>query len=278
MPPKYEPNPATFSAAIADDGDVLVVINYPKKQQDSIGSAFTNRTLRVHSSKLLSTDSKIFIKNLSDWEQHRAKKRFFKNSAADKLPDGVKYVLDLTPQEEGDEIVALISDLSCSRGVRLWSTSHQRCHIANTLVCGLDEASDPAILCILNTGISPGNASQNEGLNRGFTEWQKGFILKNKSKSRNAEEDVNALRPTQTWAVSSAQLYSDEIPEYCGIRHRVGIERLLEVIEGKEPRLDSALKVWTLSVLAKHFDCTKVVVRTGPCFLLLILFISIPLP
>lgn len=52
----------------------------------------------------------------------------------------------------------------------------------------------------------------------------------------------------------------DEVLEYCPIRHRAGIERLLQFIEGKHPRLDSAPKVWTLFVLAKYFDCTNVVV------------------
>lgn len=50
------------------------------------------------------------------------------------------------------------------------------------------------------------------------------------------------------------------VPEYCPIRHRAGIGRLLRVLEGKDPRLDSAPKVWTLFVLAKYFDCTAAVV------------------
>mgnify|MGYP001333253467 CR=1 FL=1 len=48
--------------------------------------------------------------------------------------------------------------------------------------------------------------------------------------------------------------------DYCPIRHRTGIERLLQIIEGKDPRLDSAPKVWTLAVLAKHFECHNAVV------------------
>lgn len=51
------------------------------------------------------------------------------------------------------------------------------------------------------------------------------------------------------------------VPEYCPVRHRAGIARLLKILEGKDPRLDSAPKVWTLFVLAKYFDCTTAVVR-----------------
>jgi hypothetical protein len=67
--------------------------------------------------------------------------------------------------------------------------------------------------------------------------------------------------------------------EYCPIRHRTGIERLLQVIEGKDPRLDSAPKVWTLVTLAKYFGCAKVVVSFSliSCDLLLLVFPTIPL-
>lgn len=54
-----------------------------------------------------------------------------------------------------------------------------------------------------------------------------------------------------------------EALEYSPIRHRTGIERLLQAIEGKNPRLDSAPKVWTLVVLADHFGCAKVVVSAS---------------
>lgn len=52
----------------------------------------------------------------------------------------------------------------------------------------------------------------------------------------------------------------EDILEYCPVRHRAGIERLLRIIEGQDPRLDSAPKIWTLAVLANYFDCKKVVV------------------
>lgn len=59
---------------------------------------------------------------------------------------------------------------------------------------------------------------------------------------------------------------AEEIPEYCPIRHRAGIERLLRIIEGQDPRLDSAPKILTLSVLGKYFDCKEVVVSIGRSF------------
>ena len=57
--------------------------------------------------------------------------------------------------------------------------------------------------------------------------------------------------------------FRPRVLDYCPIRHRAGIERLLQVIEKKEPRLDSATKVWTLAVLGKYFDCTDQAVRNS---------------
>ena len=51
--------------------------------------------------------------------------------------------------------------------------------------------------------------------------------------------------------------------EYCPLRHRAAIEKLLQVIEGKDPKLDSAPKVWTLVGVAKYFDCTQTVVSNS---------------
>lgn len=58
--------------------------------------------------------------------------------------------------------------------------------------------------------------------------------------------------------------HRDDVPEYCPIRHRAGIVRLLQVIEGKNPRLDFAPKVWTLFSIAHYFDCTSIIVRSSP--------------
>jgi hypothetical protein len=50
------------------------------------------------------------------------------------------------------------------------------------------------------------------------------------------------------------------IPEYCPIRHRAAISRLIQIINGENPKLDSAPKVWTLLGVANYFGCTDVVV------------------
>jgi hypothetical protein len=76
------------------------------------------------------------------------------------------------------------------------------------------------------------------------------YPIDEENPSQTQNEDQNA-KPEKA---------EDEIPEYCPIRHRAGIERLLRIIEGRDPRLDSAPKILTLAVLGKYFDCTHVVV------------------
>lgn len=80
-----------------------------------------------------------------------------------------------------------------------------------------------------------------------------------------AEEDSDlnaAVLLSKTSLNQSRVARSDDrdVPEYSNIRHRLGIQRLLQVLEGRDPDLDSAPKVWTLWVLAKYFDCTPSVV------------------
>jgi hypothetical protein len=63
------------------------------------------------------------------------------------------------------------------------------------------------------------------------------------------------------WDMSALEL--EDVLEYCPVRYRIGIEHLLQIIEGKEPTwLDSAPKVWTLYVVAKYFECTSYVVSS----------------
>ncbi|KAL8760484.1 MAG: hypothetical protein Q9184_003328 [Pyrenodesmia sp. 2 TL-2023] len=51
---------------------------------------------------------------------------------------------------------------------------------------------------------------------------------------------------------------SDDVPlpEICPIRHRACIERVLNGIRGFDPKLDSAVKVYTTFVVARFFDIT----------------------
>ena len=56
-----------------------------------------------------------------------------------KLPQGVKYVLDLSAPGEGDDAALLLSSLSCSQGLRRWHLSQKLWAVSYQLVGGQEE-------------------------------------------------------------------------------------------------------------------------------------------
>ncbi|KAE8447202.1 hypothetical protein EG329_011033 [Mollisiaceae sp. DMI_Dod_QoI] len=233
-------NAVNYSKSLMEEGDTLVIIRYPnnRKIYDATGFEIRDRH-RVHSEKLLATGSTKFEKWLhDDWYQHRAKRR---NGLINNMPAGVEYVLDLTPPEEGDEALELTAELSCPTGILLWRNSTVRCAVSKNLVGGKDE-----------TTIRSYNIQQTEP------------NVEDKGPSVIAQQVAGVKNGNGIGLSSQDSDSDDESPkprdlDYDPIRHRTGIERLLQVIEGKDPRLDSAPKVWTLAVLAKHFECRSAV-------------------
>ncbi len=56
--------------------------------------------------------------------------------------------------------------------------------------------------------------------------------------------------PTPSWR---------NIPDYCPIRHRVAIVRLIRAINRTDPFINSATRMWTLTQMAVHLDLADVV-------------------
>lgn len=283
-------NAIAYSKSLLQEGDTLVFITYPSNTQvfDHTGFRLTSQTpFKVHSDKLLATGSKKFKELLAEWPQAKFKRRkgFFNG-----LPDGIKYIIDLTPPDEGDEAVELTSELSCSPGIRHWYSAEKRCNVSVEVCGGKDEIAKPLkskpvyknyrdLVDVLTDNFEPETKLVNEMGNYEI-DVDEGIGLAPPSPpapvSGSALKQLEEQQLKEALQRSKMDSYNhlhasppkpkdryesvDEVAEYCSIRHRAGIERLLQLIEGKEPRLDSAPKVWTLFVLAKYFDCTNVVV------------------
>lgn len=54
-----------------------------------------------------------------------------------------------------------------------------------------------------------------------------------------------------------------KIPDYCPIRHRVAIMRVLHAINGNGLLLNSAARMWTVAQVAIHLEVTNVVVSNS---------------
>ena len=230
-----------YSKSQLQDGDTLVVIQFPNNQKayDEHGFEISTKHL-VHAEKLLATGSSKFKAMLGDeWEQHKHQR---KCKAIGNKPPGVEYFLELTPPEEGDEALALTAKLSCPEGFLRWYLAAERLNISDTLIGGHDATTNPLPtldrLDLLEDGLSPSARSR----------------------------AVSAIRDGTTESENDrpAPVARREVLDYHPLRHRTGITTLLQIIEGKTVRLDSAPKVWTLAVLAEYFDCRAVVVSPIP--------------
>jgi hypothetical protein len=250
------------------EGDTLIRIKYPSDSNiyDPTGFELKSKELhRVHSAKLLATGSTWFKEKLGfgkdDFVQGKMQRRLG-YVASKPMPPGIQYCLDLTPPEEGDEALDLLTALSCSPGICNWYSAENRCGVHHSMVGGKDEIAKSKSKPASEDAIAEEPILYDEELDPKVPAHASYIRDYNYVLERSKLEATIGVRKGLQFDpnAKSRALKVEEVPEYCRIRHRAGIERLLQIIEGKEPRLDSAPKVWTLLALAKHFDCTSLVV------------------
>ncbi|KAF4634862.1 hypothetical protein G7Y89_g3241 [Cudoniella acicularis] len=278
---------AAYTRAALNEGDTLVIL-HPNSYKPIDPAGFElNKTLRVHSSKLLRTGSNRFQRLLSAKVQRRTRKI---HGYAEGLPPGIEFVIDLNPTNLSEtDAIELVSELWCSRGIRYWFTTEDRCQIPHSLVGGRDSTTagahehavalklaEEAEKAALDAEVAEalGTVKQeetddnldvlstrgNRSSSIGSPNWK--FDVED-AKKWSARFGGNPTSPSANFPshFHNQPIKSvDEVPDYCPWRHRNSIEALLQIIEGKEPKLDSAPQVWTLAVLAKYFDCPHIVV------------------
>ncbi|KAL7804631.1 hypothetical protein V8C44DRAFT_254795 [Trichoderma aethiopicum] len=256
-------------------GDTLVFVDFPNvsrrrsRQTDCYGVPYSSQKLRVHSQNLLATGSAKFAEMLSPTYQFRIKRR--KKLTKD-LPEGVKFVLDLTPPSEGDDLVSQMTQLSLTPGIIKWWAASGLHKVTNWLVSGHDD------VCTCGRQRIPGwGAPRQDGMEQGQGQGQEqdgkrsvdeeSVPKVNKLPGSNIDDTV-VTAPTPQDLVSKREHGINQpyeipdyrnIPDYCPIRHCNSIIRLLMMIEGQDIMLDSANRVWTLVAVAKIFDCTSII-------------------
>ncbi|KAI6708786.1 hypothetical protein B2J93_4849 [Marssonina coronariae] len=256
-------NAVQYTKSQLCEGDTLVIVHFPNQKPVYDATGFQlGDTHRVHSERLKAASPT--FKNLleDDWQQHRFKRR---NRLVNKLPPGITYVLDLTPPEEGDEALDLTADLSCSLGIRRWyKAGFTECNVAHGMVGGEDETTTHPMdkSKAQSDGRSPVGAEPSQSTTVPTVSRVAGDGVEQGDLQATLEVSKKAFDNVvgQKSSAAAGDYTGREVLDYCPIRHRTGIERLLQVIEGKDPRLDSAPKVWTLAVLANYFKCPRVVV------------------
>ena len=168
----------------------------------------------------------------------------------DKLPEGIKYVIDLTPPSEGEDAVWLISSLSCSEGVRLWYRSATIWDISSRLVGGEEEY----------TSVRSNAVRTNETVSYGIDPMVPMYVVdafQNDSKDSNLASSSNSGQSASVPVSRGGIRRTSQCPEYSPIRHRAAVERLLASAAGADPKLDSAPKLWTTFAVAKHLGVVR---------------------
>ena len=213
------------------DGDTLVFID-PASQQPEVDNetyeAYKrsySQAVRMHSSTFHRLGSPFFDKAFGPTAQHRVLRRLH---LANKLPHGVKYVLDLTPPVEGDDAVYLATELSCSMSVRRWYRGRDRWKISHTLICAPEEWIPQA----------DNEASRSE----------------RQLYYREISECCGPIHDRQALLDRIAKSHFSLSPDLSPIRHRSSIQRILLAIDGQDPQLKSAPMMWTTAALAKYFE------------------------
>ncbi|KAK1256228.1 hypothetical protein MKX07_008487 [Trichoderma sp. CBMAI-0711] len=252
-----------------DTGDTLVFVDFPdvsrrrSRQTDCYGVPYSSQKLRVHSQKLLATGSAKFAEMLSPTYQFRIKRR--KKLTKD-LPEGVKYVLDLTPPSEGDDLVSQMTQLSLTPGIIKWWAASGLHKVTNWLVSGHDDVCSCGRQHIPGWG-APRQDGTGQGQDGERSVNEESALSNNKQPGGNINDTV-VTAPTPEDLLSKKEHGINQpyeipdyrnIPDYCPIRHCNSIIRLLMMIEGQDIMLDSANRVWTLVAVAKIFDCTSII-------------------
>ncbi|KAH8651536.1 hypothetical protein BGZ60DRAFT_436582 [Tricladium varicosporioides] len=255
---------AAYTRSALNEGDTLVIL-HPNSYKPLDPAGFElNKILQVHSENLLRTGSRSFEKFLSPRVQRRIRKI---HGYETELPAGIEYIIDLNPSNlNEDDAIDLVSKLSCSRGIRHWFTTETRCNIHPLLVGGRDAttagANNSAAKLPMEAA-EPEKKEQKEGdlspdILKGFEKQQFPFLANVRDASKWSTSQSLAELNCKYGEFPIRKV--EEVADYCPWRHRNGIEALLQCIEGKEPKLDSAPQVWTLAILAEYFDCRRAVV------------------
>ncbi|MCJ1465879.1 hypothetical protein MMC07_004498 [Pseudocyphellaria aurata] len=212
-------------------GDTYVYLDPPTQQpeQDDVTYAkYTERyknPMLLKKETLLSFNSPFFDNLFGSTYQHRIRRR---RHLVGNLPEHVKYVIDLTPPSDGDDAVDLMTEICCPEGVRKWFLANQRWAISKSLIGGEDEYMASSQESKRFTANLSTSGVWNDGV--GYSP-SPGFV-----------NSQGVLAPLPV--------------EYSSVRHRSGIERVLAAMQGLDPQLDSAPKVWTTFAVARHFGLT----------------------
>ncbi|KAK4165934.1 hypothetical protein QBC43DRAFT_207496 [Cladorrhinum sp. PSN259] len=234
---------------IEDKGNVLAVVTFPKNEYPkphACDGQTWEEDLRIRMSydKLMCLGSS----KISAMFRPRAQERFRRRLGIDKLPDGINYVLDFTPPTEGPELADLTAMLWLPRMVKLWFLAGH--YVPKEILAtgnglGHRPMADKAVGCVLTLGHD--DVCKSDNCLRDLCEW-------------GTKADVPGIINEDPLIYTSHIPQFRKIDDYCPIRHRVAIMRVLRAINGHGLLLNSAVRMWTVAQVAISLEVSEVVV------------------
>lgn len=250
-----------FTHIVLDSGDVLVYIDTPtlkspRGMTNCEGVVPHNLNFYVHSEKLFALGDTKFKRLLLNTRKQRKWREARKPTDAEMK--GVTYILDLTPDMEGDDRVFELAELSLTKGIVDWWAADKMHKVPEGLVRGHDDIcscqqQDP------DSRHAP-NLTERISVLRALDDPAQD--------TESPPPEPVALPPGPTDLLRlKAQGINDlfetpscyQIPDYCPSRHCNSIARLLLMVEGKSVRFNSAARVWTMVGISKIYECPSVV-------------------
>lgn len=123
------------------NGEILVLVKFPPyvDTRSCMKASFPTAYVRLTREDILKTGSKK-LEGLLDDESYQRRAKL----AATPLPDGIKYVLNMSPSTEEDDYAVALNRLSITDGIRLFYRSlalgaHVACVAGHDDACGCNE-------------------------------------------------------------------------------------------------------------------------------------------
>ncbi|KAJ5919361.1 hypothetical protein N7466_010304 [Penicillium verhagenii] len=223
------------------DADTLLYIDPPPEDGPKNLASTPTIPLRVHSEKFLKIGSAYFEKLFTLRNQKRVRKQ---RGFADKLPMGIKYVVDLTPAIHEEDAIIALTEVSCPMAIRKWASLKEKWKLPESCVGGEDEYQ-------ILEHLAPAMLAEPLVVSDGSEEIQ--------------EEDLDEQETGIFTRMSAREMVlRNGLPvEYSAARHRQGIEYVLHVLEGLSITLDTPCKLWTFFAVAKLFNVATLPVISG---------------
>lgn len=134
----------TLNLGPGEDTLVIIAPSYlaSAKATDCGGGRISGVFMTVSKKSLLGTGSQVFIKMFESSSQNRLRNRHHLSL----LPHGIKYVIDLTPSDDGDDIGPQVAQLSLTRGLVEYPIYAASKNVPEQFVLGHDDSCDCGLL------------------------------------------------------------------------------------------------------------------------------------